>query len=525
MSFGSGMRRVAFVHELMSPWRATRGARLARTLLLAGGCCVLGVVVARLAISSYGTRAIELAIGVPLLIFLLPRPLLASLALLAVLSTVYPYAGLPHINLPGHPPLSLADVFLAAPVLGTVWRKPWRTWHPAVRRWFLVVALMLALVAIVSAPVATQGHAALRTSIVGFKNLAYLLFALTIALELSGRPWRPLLDGVIAIAAVVAIVSIAADAIPSLAHQLDSINATTVQTQTSSGGVNRIRLPGLFLVYGMMIPTLALVLTVKDRWRTARILALVLMVGAVAISLNRNMYFGALIGLIVTMLVGGPRLRHRILLTLVIIAATAVLVVESLKPSVSAEVTQRAGSALSTSVLSSGSAQDRALEFQFALRSISAHTWAGVGWMQFYGLTLSDLGATGNAGGSQRVYVEDWYLHLATDYGVPVAVVFLMSCGLLLGYGIVRARQAAKPADRAMIGACAGAVVAMLLSALVGTYLQSPDSMVAFGAICGLLLAASLRATRPSVGALPAVHGLPPYTSISGSESAALTRP
>lgn len=523
MSFSAGTRQRAFVQDLVSPWRQTRGARVARTLVLAGAACLLGAFLARLAISSYGTRAVELAIGVPVLIFLLPRPLLASLALLAVLSTVYSYGGLPHVNLPGHPPVSLADALLAAPVLGTVWRKPWRTWHPAVQRWFLVVALMLTLAAIVSVPVATHGHAALRSSIVGFKNLAYVLFALTIALELSGRAWRPLLDGMIVIAAVVAVVSIAADAVPSLATLLNSINHGTVQTQASLGA-SRIRLPGLYLVYGMVIPTMTLVLTVRDRRRKARIVALVLMVAAVAISLNRNMYFGALIGLVVTMLVGGPRLRHRIVLALVIIAATAVLVLESVKPSVTAEVTQRAGSALSTSVLSSGSAQDRALEFQFALRSISAHSWTGVGWMQFYGLTLSDLGATGNQAGQQRVYVEDWYLHLATDYGIPVAAVFLISCGLLLGYGIVRARQAANPGDRAMIGACAGAVVAMLLSALVGTYLQSPDSMVAFGAICGLLLAASLRATRPPQlwGSL---QGLPPLTTTQGRESTAFPRP
>jgi zinc transporter ZupT len=45
-----------------------------------------------------------------------------------------------------------------------------------------------------------------------------------------------------------------------------------------------------------------------------------------------------------------------------------------------------------------------------------------------------------------------------------------------------------------MVAACVGALVALLLSCLVGTYLQDPNSMTAFGFTCGLLLAAGMRA-------------------------------
>jgi O-antigen ligase len=506
MSFVDGTRQAAFA--ILAPTRRSmRVGALARGLVLACAGCLLGAIVARVAISHYGPQALELAVGVPLLIFLMPRPLLAALALLVMLQTIYPYGALPRINLPGHPPLSVADVFLAVPVLGTIWRKPWRTWHPAVRTWFLLVGLMLVVATIVTAPVAAGGHTALRESILGFKNLAYLLFGLTIAQELSTSAWRRLLDGLVAIAAVVALLSVAAVAVPSFGHTLNSINSRTVQFSALIGSstTSRVRLIGLFLVYGMLLPTMVMTLTVRDRWRSLRIIALLLMVVAVAISLNRNMYFGAVVGLGVTTLVGGPRLRHRILVTLVIVIAVIVLAVESVKPSATAEIQQRASSALSTSVLNSASAQDRSLEFRFALKSISAHPLTGVGWMEFYGLTLADLGLQGQASTDQRVYVEDWYLHMATDYGIPATILFLLVPGFLIGYGILRARSAADPAERAMVGALVGSVIALLLSCLVGTYLQSPDTMLGFATICGLLLAASMRATpypgRPSASA------------------------
>jgi hypothetical protein len=44
-------------------------------------------------------------------------------------------------------------------------------------------------------------------------------------------------------------------------------------------------------------------------------------------------------------------------------------------------------------------------------------------------------------------------------------------------------------------------LIALLLSCLVGTYLQDPNSMTAFGFACGFLVAAGLR-----VGTVPAMR-------------------
>jgi hypothetical protein len=462
-----------------------------RTLLLACVAAVLGIVGGRVAISHYGMPAIELLIAVPFLIAITPRPLVAFILLAGLLGSAFAYGDLPRVNVPGHPPINVADVLLAIVVGATIWRRPWRDWPPAVRGYTFALLLLLALASISSVQLALLGHAAARSSILGYRNLLYLGLPLTIALEFSGRLWRPLLNGLVGLGALAAILSIAAAASGGVAHVVSNLSPAAVM---EVGGSSRVRLPGLFLAYAMSIPTLVMVVTLKDRWRGLRIVALALMIAAMAVSLNRNMYFGGVIGLVVAILVGGTQLRQRVLLAVVLAAATTVLVVESVKPGVATEIEQRAGSALTTQVLSTGSAQARAIEFQYAFRSIAKHPWAGVGWLQSYGLDVSDLGA----GSGPRVYVEDLYIHLATDYGIPAALAFLLAPGFLLYFGIRRAARAANPFDRAILAGTIGALVALLLSCLVGTYLQAPDSTASFAATCGLVLAAGLRATpRP----------------------------
>jgi O-antigen ligase len=349
---------------------------------------------------------------------------------------------------------------------------------------------MLALALIPTLIVAFHGHSPARDALAGYKDLLFITIGLTVALELSGRLWWPVVNAAVVVAAIVAILSILAAASGAIGHVLTNFDATAVlaaSADTTVGTTSRIRLPGLFLVYAMTIPTLVMVLLIKDKWRSMRLVALVLMIGAIAVSLNRNMYFGAAAGLLVTLLVGGPRLRHRFLIAGAIIAAMIAIAVQSaLAPSVTAEVAARAQSALSTSVLQSSSLTDRADEFSHAISSIGHHPWFGVGWFQNYG---------SYAGSQPRLGVEDWYLHVATDLGLPVALAFLAVVAVLLSYGVGRARRATNALDRGMVAAGVGALTALLLSLIVGTYLQDPNTMAAFGFTCGFLVAAGLRAT------------------------------
>ena len=465
-------------------------------LAIAGaiGAVALGLICGRVAVSHYGKIAIEAIILAPILLAVAQRPVVAVIAMLAVVSSVFTYGSLPRVNLPGHPPINVADLFLAAAVGGTVWRRPWRHWPPVARSYALAMLLMVALASVATVKTSLLGSAEAREALYYLRDLLYLAIALTIAIELNGDLWRPLLLGLIAFAAAVSVVSIAAAASHSVAHEVSVLAPTSIMSASADAGspTARIRLPGLYFVYAMLIPTLVLILL--ERSRRPRVLlglALLLMLGAIGVSLNRNMYVGALVGLIITAVLGGPRLRFRIgLVGVAMVVALTLVVITSVAPAITAQIGKRASTALAPSqIVSSGSFQDRTYELSFALPAIGRHPWFGVGPRQAYGALLDPFTDR------PRFFVQNLYVDLATDYGIPMALAFLLVPGVCLMFGLRRLRQAADSFDRAMVAAMIGTLVALLLSLVVGTYLQDPDSTAAFGVACGLLLATALRTT------------------------------
>jgi O-Antigen ligase len=488
-----------------------------RVLALACGAVLFGAFCGRLAISHYGKPALEILIGLPLLIAIAQRPMVAWVCVLAVLATVFSADAFPRVSLPGHPPINVGDVVMAAAVVGTIWRRPWDSWPLPVRRYALALIALLVFASFSSIKIAGQGTIGAHNVMLGYKNLLYLAIAIPIAVELSGKRWRPALDAAIIVAAVVSIISIAAAASGSVRTILGHYNPTSATSAASSFAAagaaavssgSRVRLPGLFFVYAMVLPTLVLAIAVKDRWRMLRAGSVVLMLAAVGLSLNRNMYGGIVVGLLVTILLGGPRLRHRFMVLAGAVVVTGVIIVlTSVTPAVTQEIAARASTALSpTQVSQSGSAQARADEFSHAITSIGQHPLDGVGWFIGYG-SLDN--------GQPRYQVENLYLNTATDYGIPALLAFLCLPGVALVYGIKRVRAAPPALDRMLGAAAAGSMVALLLSLLVGTYVQEPISAAGFGIGCGILLAAGLR-LDPRVGegvpstAGPAAPAAPP---------------
>jgi hypothetical protein len=245
-----------------------------RVALLAIAAAVVGIVCGRLALSRYGKAMVEALVVAPILIVAWSRPLMSVLLLLA-LPSVSSYGAIPRVNVPGHPPLNLADVLLAVTVGGTLWRRPWTTWPLPARRFATALALLLVVAAFPTIRLAIQGHAGFREALLGYKNLLYMSVALTVALELSKGLWRPLLNAATVLAAVIALLSILAAASSAVAHVVNALDASSVTT-ASTGGVSRIRLPGLFFAYAMVLPTFGQVLLERER-RWLRIAALALM--------------------------------------------------------------------------------------------------------------------------------------------------------------------------------------------------------------------------------------------------------
>ncbi len=482
---------------LSFPRRGRPPSRPVRVLGLIVVAVVLGVASARVATSShYGKAAVELLIGGPLVIYMFRRPGAAMLGLLIVVASLVAYGTLPRVNLPGHPPINAGDVVLAAAVGGTIWRRAWRGWPPAVRGYIYALVIFMALSDVATVKTMLVGHSAFRDAEYDVRNWFYLLAAVPVAVELRGRLWEQFLDGAIVVGALVSIVAIVAAASGSVQHLIQHLSPVSVYSSSSVassggvnvGGINRIRVQGLFFIYAMVLPTLVLVLTQRHR-RALRTVALVLMVGAVGVSLNRNMYAGLAAGVLAAGTLAGARVRLRMAMSLLAVAvAVTVVVLTSVAPAVTAEIGKRASTVLSPSqVLQSNSAKDRAYELQFAIPSIKRHPMFGVGPRQVYGAFMSPYAY------NPRFFVLNLYIWLATDYGIPAALAFLLIPGVCLWFGIRRALAATDLRERALLAAAIGSLVAMSLSAGVDTFLQDPSSTVAYGLACGLILAAGMR--------------------------------
>jgi hypothetical protein len=476
--------------------------RVSRVLkVIAGGLGIVlaGLICGRLASSHYGPAVLEASAGITFLIVIARRPALVVMLLLVVVASAFSYGSLPRVPLPGHPPVNIGDVLLATAVGGTFWRVPWRDWPAVVRRYLaaLVVVLLLAGVATIKASL--LGSTEAREALYSYRNFLYLGVALTIALELYGPQWRLFLNLAVAYAAALSIISLVAAASAHVAHDVAGLATNTITTSAEAAGAGdtgRVRLVGLYYIYALLLPTLVLVLTVRDRWRLLRLLALLAMIGAVGVSLNRNMYAGGLVGVVITAALGGPRVRQIVAsATLATAAVVVLLVLASFGPAIGSEIGSRSSTLLSpTQLLASGSLRDRAYEDSYAVPSVGDHPWFGVGPRQFYGAYLVT-----NEIRRVRFFVQNLPLDLATDYGIPTALAFLLIPGICLLFGANCIRWAGDPTDRALLAACIGTVVAMLLGCLVGTYLQDPETTVAFGVACGLLMMAGRR-TLPGLG-------------------------
>ena len=474
-----------------SKYRLSPGVSWVLIAMLAGAACSL------LAISRYGGPAIAGLVAVPIFVVIARRPLVAVVVLFAAVSSVFAYGHLPRVPLPGHPPINLGDVCLAAAVGGTLWRRPWRSWPAEGRLYFVALSGFLLLAAVATIKTSLLGYIGLRDAVGQYLDWLYLGVALTVVLELADGLWRPFLDLTVALAGIIACISIAAATSHVVAHVVSSLapsdSVITLQTGSAPTPTIRVRVIGLYFAYSMCIPTLVMVLLVKDRWRLLRAAALLLIVIAIGVSLNRNMYIGLIVALLLTGLLADAKLRARVAGTAAIVVTSfALLVLTSALPGVTSAVGQRAATAFSPATLQTGSLQTRLYELRNALPAVARHPWFGVGPNQFYGAFTRT-----RAGQPIRLYyVEDFYIYIATDYGIPAAIAFMAIPLVCLFLGVARLRRATDALDRSILAGAIGTLVALLLSLVVGTYLQTPETTVAFAASSGLLLAAAVRTSR-----------------------------
>jgi hypothetical protein len=256
-------------------------------------------------------------------------------------------------------------------------------------------------------------------------------------------------------------------------------------------GFLRIRPPGLTSVYVVGAFALARVLWGPARGRMLGWFMVAVTLTGVAVSANRNMLVGLVIGLAAAAVV--TRQRHRVLVmaaTVAAVVAALVLLAQSSAAIDSNPVVSRFASVTNYSELQTQTLDDRYYENGIALQRIRSHPIGGLGWGPDYGayLLTSDDGFLVS---TPRPFMHEQYLWIWMRAGIIGlgALIAMLAFGIWNGARYCRARHGG---DDAWLGAgVVVAVVALAASSNVAIYLTPPDSTVPL--VGALALAALLR--------------------------------
>jgi len=289
-----------------------------------------------------------------------------------------------------------------------------------------------------------------------------------------------------------------------------SATSNAVEIQTDFGGLVRVRTPGLTLAYATGLFALSYLLW-GPRERRAIAGVIVAMSGlAVALSLNRNMVVGALLGLGTALFVDKLKARTLALAGTVVVVALCVLFALAPAGGRPADVAQRFLSAFSGTTLQSKSIESRVEETRVAWKAIAAHPMSGIGFGTSYGMTWN---------GAVRTWLHNQWLWVWLRAGLLGVTALAAAFVVTFGRG-VRWLRSGLP-TRWLGGAVVVATVALASGSTVAMYLSERDSIVVVVGI--MAVAAGHRMSqRPSVPPSGRAAGGSLRTAIRGSRS---TRP
>lgn len=360
----------------------------------------------------------------------------------------------------------------------------WAFWAVTGLFFFSVVGVVVGM---------TKG-AGLRQAIIGFRPMMYLLAYIPaiVAVSTADRLRRigqvAVILGALTAAAAVLQFFLGES---RLIFAIGSFEALVRPDPTT--GFFRVRPPGLYLVYAVAAWGASATLWADSR-RMHRLgpPLLVVCLASIALSFNRNMIVGLVIGLTVAFLVG--RKRGRTALIAVIFAAvvlTGVMVVGDIE--VSQPLVARFASLLDPG--QRGAAlTDRAYESAMAVNTVVRDPIFGVGWGPGYG-ALATRSVGGLVSSFERPWIHNQYLNQWVRTGLAGAV---MLAWLFVG-SILRAartiRRATEPTqwlDMALLAS----ITAFALSAMVDIVIANPNNLVVLMMIVALI---SVRSNVESV--------------------------
>jgi O-antigen ligase len=472
-------------------WSTTR--RAAEPLRIGGFAVAVLVIELALAHGIVGpqiSRYVFLFLGVFVVALVFRFPMVTALAFLGLTDFIFYPTQFAH-NL-GSLSVRPHEVALACLLALAIVRPSRRSWGGSAGK---ALAVFLVLVVLSAALAIKSGNTSLTDGFNAARPLGLLtFFYVVVRLFPSPRERRLLLLGAAVMAALTGLVAVMAAVGGSFESFLQPPGGRLISAEEGVGSIARVRLAGLSAGYALFWYS---VVQIAARKGAQRLLWLLLLAGItldIAVSFNRNMWLGLIVGALLMAIIGGARVRNRMAVgAAVAVAGLAVLVIFG-STATDSKVVQpllKRGSTIFNPAKTSqeSSLQERADETGIAWATAQHHLLLGVGAGTPFGVELSQLVTSGSLFiGVTRVpqtFLHNQYLYLVLIAGVPGLIAFLIFLGIPAAEAVRRS-----PRDPA-VAACGVAIVLIMISSVVAIYFTVEDMTAVLGLLTGVIVADS----------------------------------
>lgn len=317
-------------------------------------------------------------------------------------------------------------------------------------------------------------------------------FYVVVRLFPSVEDRRLLLIGASALAGLTGLVAIGISSGSALVPSFVDSAREAVTGQAGAESINRVRLAGLSLGYGLFWFVAVQVALRRERARIAWALALAGIAIDIALSYNRNMWLGIAIGAVLMAILGGGVIRTRMAIGGAVAITALALLLAAGSSSTETEVVQpivtRGVTILNPAKTEQeDSLQSRSEESEEAWRAARGNLLLGIGPGVPFGLYIEDPIRSGNfitgVNVVPQLFLHNQYLYLLLIAGIPGLVAFLFFLGLPLAQALRR-----HPRDPA-ITACGIGIALIMISSTVAIYFTVEDMTAVLGLLAGLIVA------------------------------------
>jgi hypothetical protein len=257
-------------------------------------------------------------------------------------------------------------------------------------------------------------------------------------------------------------------------------------TETTVDGVRRVRLPGLALAYTLFWFVVVQIFQTRGTRQALWGLTLAGMGVHLAVSQNRNMWIGLVVGGLLMVVLGGPQVRHRLIAGVAVLAIGIALVISvgfRIEEGSRLEPIVERGTTLfdPAAVGQEQSLTDRAEENVLALDAASERLLFGIGPGTNFGQTFAETEPNGTVRVANQNFLHNQYLYLLMIGGVPLLAAFVLFLVSVL-------TSAARRPDPVVLS-CAVGLFMVMVSAIVMLSFSTFDMVGALALVAGVLMA------------------------------------